>query len=206
MSTLINYLKYLQEQVNVPLGAVIFIIVLFIIIQIIGELLEFKGKIVPEFMKIRKRFERKKQERELIAKVSKQLDDNSALFKEMLSHYNTDNISKRDIWMRDVDEDRNHIHTLEEILLKVQQEVVKLRIESMRSEIIAFASRVSNGDYIATREEFNRIFRLYDEYERVLAENGLENGEIDINFHIIKKSYERNLLNHTFLEDMQDTL
>lgn len=206
MSTLINYLKYLQEQVNVPLGAVIFIIVLFIIIQIIGELLEFKGKIVPEFMKIRKRFERKKQERELIAKVSKQLDDNSALFKEMLSHYNTDNISKRDIWMRDVDEDRNHIHALEEILLKVQQEVVKLRIESMRSEIIAFASRVSNGDYIATREEFNRIFRLYDEYERVLAENGLENGEIDINFHIIKKSYERNLLNHTFLEDMQDTL
>lgn len=188
------------------MGALIFIIVLFIIIQIIGELLEFKGKIVPEFMKIRKRFERKKQERELIAKVSKQLDDNSALFKEMLSHYNTDNISKRDIWMRDVDEDRNHIHTLEEILLKVQQEVVKLRIESMRSEIIAFASRVSNGDYIATREEFNRIFRLYDEYERVLAENGLENGEIDINFHIIKKSYERNLLNHTFLEDMQDTL
>ena len=188
------------------MGAVIFIIVLFIIIQIIGELLEFKGKIVPEFMKIRKRFERKKQERELIAKVSKQLDDNSALFKEMLSHYNTDNIAKRDIWMHDVDEDRNHIHALEEILLKVQQEVVKLRIESMRSEIIAFASRVSNGDYIATREEFNRIFRLYDEYERVLAENGLENGEIDINFHIIKKSYERNLLNHTFLEDMQDTL
>lgn len=172
------------------------------VIQVIGEILEFKGKIVPEFMKIRKRFERKKQERELIVKVSKQLEENNVLFKDMLDHYNKDNIAKRNNWMRDVDEDRGHIHLLEEILLNVKQEVVKLRIESMRSEIIAFASRVSNDTCLVTREEFNRIFRLYDEYERILEENGMENGEIDINYQIIKKAYERRILDHTFLEDV----
>lgn len=101
-----------------------------------------------------------------------------------------------------IHEDRGHIRLLEEILLNVKQEVMKLRIESMRSEIIAFASRVSNDSCLVTREEFNRIFRLYDEYERILDENGMENGEIDINYQIIKKAYERRILDHTFLEDM----
>ena len=181
------------------------LVILFLVIQVIGELLEFKGKvIVPEFMKIRKRFDRKRQERELIAKVSKQLDENNVLFKEMMSHYSRDNIEKRNVWMRDVDEDRTHIHLLEEILLKLKQEVVKLRIESMRSEIIAFASRVANGNCLVTREEFHRIFRLYDDYEKILEENNMENGEIDINYQIIKKAYEKHLLNHTFLEDLHD--
>lgn len=180
------------------------IVVLFLIVQIIGELLEFKGKIVPEFMKIRKRIERKKQERELTAKVSKQLEENNVLFKEMLAYYTDDNIAKRNGWMHDVDEDRNHIHALEEILFKVRQDVLKLRIESMRSEIISFASRVATGNCLVTREEYRRIFRLYEDYEKILEENGLENGEIDTNYQIIKESYEKYLLNHTFLEDLRD--
>lgn len=183
------------------------LVILFLVIQVIGELLEFKGKvIVPEFMKIRKRFERKRQERELIVKVSKQLDENNVLFKEMMSHYSKDNIAKRNVWMHDVDEDRNHIRLLEEILLKLKQEVVKLRIESMRSEIIAFASRVANENCLVTREEFHRIFRLYEDYEKILEENNMENGEIDINYQIIKKAYEKHLLNRTFLEDLHDPL
>lgn len=161
---------------------------------------------VPEFMKIRKRIERKRQEKEQVARVSKQLEENNVLYKEVLSHYNKDNIKKRDGWMHDVDEDRGHIRLLEEILLNVKQEVIKLRIESMRSEIIAFASRVASGNCLVTREEFHRIFRLYEDYEKILEENGMENGEIDINYQIIKKAYEKHLLNHTFLEDLHDPL
>lgn len=170
--------------------------------QVVGELLEFKGKVVPEFMKIRKRFERKKQERELFEKVSKQLEENNKLVTDFLTRYNKENIAKRDRWMHDVDEDRSHIHLLEDILLNVKQEVVKLRIESMRSEIISFASRVANENCLVTREEFHRIFRLYDDYEKILEEHDMENGEIDINYHIIKKAYEKNLIKHTFLEDL----
>ena len=44
----------------------IVVILGFVIMQIIGELLEFKGKVVPEFIKIRKYFSRKKQERETL--------------------------------------------------------------------------------------------------------------------------------------------
>ena len=51
------------EFLHIPLKIALVIIVIFFILQIIGELLEFKGKIVPEFIKIRKYFKRKRKER-----------------------------------------------------------------------------------------------------------------------------------------------
>ena len=44
------------EFLHIPLKIALVIIGIFFILQIIGELLEFKGKIVPEFIKIRKYF------------------------------------------------------------------------------------------------------------------------------------------------------
>ena len=56
---MIGYLEYLK----VPAQIMVVVIILFIITQIIGEILEFKGKVVPEIVKIRKYFKRKKQEK-----------------------------------------------------------------------------------------------------------------------------------------------
>lgn len=57
---MLGYLEYL----NLPAKVGIVIIAMLFVMQIIGELLEFKGKVVvPEFMKIRKFFKRKKEER-----------------------------------------------------------------------------------------------------------------------------------------------
>ena len=56
---MLGYFEYL----NMPTKIGIVIITLFVIMQIIGELLEFKGKVVPEFVKIRKYFTRKRHEK-----------------------------------------------------------------------------------------------------------------------------------------------
>ena len=54
-----------------------------------------------------------------------------------------------------------------------------------------------------TREQFNRIFKMYEEYETIIESNGLTNGEVDVAFRIITESYENHMRNHTFIEDVR---
>ena len=56
---MINYLEYLKVPTIV--GAII--IGVLVVSQVIGELIELKGKVVPEIFKIRKFFARKKKEK-----------------------------------------------------------------------------------------------------------------------------------------------
>lgn len=72
---MINYIEFL----NVPAKIAIVLVGLFLVIQVIGELLEFKGKVVPEFAKIRKVFARRKKERMLLQKMEKTIDPKSSL-------------------------------------------------------------------------------------------------------------------------------
>ena len=51
---MLDYIEYL----NIPEKALLVLVSIFFVMQIIGELLEFKGKVVPEFFKIRKYFKR----------------------------------------------------------------------------------------------------------------------------------------------------
>ena len=62
---MISYIEYL----NIPIALGLAIIGVFLIMQIVGEILEFKGKVVPEFIKIRKYFARKKQERQTLSLI-----------------------------------------------------------------------------------------------------------------------------------------
>ena len=57
---MLNYIEYFEEHVGLPGLIVATLVALFFVLQLIGELLEFKGKVVPEFLKIRKFFQRRK--------------------------------------------------------------------------------------------------------------------------------------------------
>ena len=74
----------------------------------------------------------------------------------------------------------------------------------MRSTIIDFASYAGKEENLVTKEQFNRIFKLYDKYEALLVENNRTNGETDIAISIIKDSYAKHLLRHNFIEDLWD--
>ena len=80
----------------------------------------------------------------------------------------------------------------------------KLLINTDRKEIIDFAIYVADESHPVTREQFNRIFKLYNEYEDIIAENGLTNGEVDISYGIIKEAYERHIKEHNFIEDINN--
>lgn len=198
---MIDYLEYL----NMPTKVAIAIVSVFFIIQIIGELLEFKGEVVPEWIKIRKYFSRRKHERETLQQLPEALEDVKSTLNEFMSYYSTDNIHMRDDWMNNVN---TRLHNNEDFIKEVDKKLdrnnadtLSLLIENKRSAIIAFAENVIDTNKPVTKEQFKRIFRLCKEYEDLIEENDLVNGEIDVAHRIISESYEEHMRNHTFIED-----
>lgn len=200
---MIEYIEYL----NVPTKVALSIAALFLITQVVGELMEVQGKVVPEFVKIRKYFSRKKQEREILRQVPETLREVQQSLNEFKSHYDTDNICMRDNWIKSVNESLKEndkwIKEFDKKLDKNNADTLSLLIENKRNTVIAFASKVVDENSSVTREEFNRVFKLYKEYEDIIKDNNLTNGEIDIAYHIIMYAYETHMKNHSFVEDVR---
>jgi len=198
-----DYLEYL----NVPTTIAIAIVGTFLVLQIIGEILEFKGKIVPEFLKIRKYFIRRKKEKRMLSDAIETLAEVKKILAEIEAHYGEDNIRMRDEWMMNVNKrlERNDdwIRELDKKLDRNNHTTLDLLVDSKRNTIIDFASMVANENTPVTREQFNRIFKLHEEYENIIESNGMTNGEVDIAFRIIEESYEEHTRNHSFIEDVR---
>lgn len=198
---MLNYIEYL----NVPSQIAIALIAVLFVLQLIGEFLNFKGKAVPEIMSIRKYFARKKSERKVIRELPNTIQDLKNIVNNIDKHYNADNISMRDKWIDSVNnkfmmEDKL-VRDLDKKLDEANKDIVSILVDNKRDTIIDFASRVSNSSVLVTKEQFNRVFKLYKEYEDLISKNGLTNGEVDIAYRIIVESYEEHLSNHTFIED-----
>lgn len=204
---MINYIEYL----GIPLKIAIVLVAIFFAMQAIGEFLEFKGKVVPEFFKIRKWLTRRKREK---AEAAQTLKDVQVLLNDVNGHYSVDNIAKRDGWMQWVNNRAEvydeSIKQLREALTEVVQALKdntklteEMFIQSSRDRIIDFATKTSNENVMVSREEFNRIFKVYAKYEKYLKEHKMTNGEVDINYQIIKESYEQRLRDYAFTEDIR---
>ena len=198
---MLNYIEYL----NVPSQIAIALIAVLFVLQLIGEFLNFKGKAVPEIMSIRKYFARKKSERKVIRELPNTIQDLKNIVNNIDKHYSADNIATRDKWIDSVNnklmmEDKL-VRDLDKKLDEANKDIVSILVDNKRDTIIDFASRVSNSSVLVTKEQFNRVFKLYKEYEDLISKNGLTNGEVDIAYRIIVESYEEHLSNHTFIED-----
>lgn len=194
---------------KVPGGVALVLIIVFGIIQIIGDICSAKGKIVPEFMKlivkIREHRKRKRDEKQKLCEVNTTLARVETLLAKVDSHYDEDNIAKRDAWMQNV----NTKEKLYDTAIAELQKEMKLntlitrdiQIELKRNAIINFARVAIKTDEPITREQFNRIYKIYDEYETIIRENNLTNGEVDVAKRLIDEAYEEHMRNGTFLED-----
>lgn len=217
---MIQYIEYLGLPGWIAIG----LVGLFLFMQVVGEFLEFKGKVVPEVLKVRKIFARRRKEKEnmrkmaelypFLQKVPATLDSVQKLLSNVDAHYSHDNITMRDTWMSNVnqrlddaekarDENRQCIQNLEAKLDKNNEDTLSLLIDSKRNTIINFADLVIDENKPVTREQFHRIFKLYKEYEDIIKKNNMTNGEVDIAIRIIKESYEKHMRHHSFVEDIR---
>lgn len=199
------------EYLNIPAKIALIIIGVFFVIQIIGEILEFKGKVVPEIVKVRKYFKRKKLEKQEAARRLEEMYELNKEVKMLLSdvnaHYSEDNIAKRDSWMQWVNDRAvtydTFIKEMGEKFADVVKVLEEIFVQNSRDRIIDFATKVSDEKSMVSREEFNRIFKVHKKYEDFLEERNLTNGEVDIAHRIITDSYEGHMRNHTFVEDVR---
>lgn len=192
----------------------IIIVAIFVAAQIIGELLELKGKVVPEIIKVRKYFARKKQEKQ---KVGETLQQVQTLLSDVNNHYSEDNITKRDSWMQWVNSRAVvYDNTIVEITQKLSEVTEALNantkmtedlfIENSRDRIIDFAEKASDHSIVLSHEQFRRIFRVYECYEQFLEDHGRTNGEVNTAYEMIQEGYKYRIQHHCFAEDMNSYL
>ena len=207
MGSLIDAIEYL----GIPGTIGVVIIALFLVSQIIGELVELSGKVVPEFLKIRKYFKRKKEE-EIERKET--LQEVKQLLADVNKHYSADNITMRNNWMQGVDDRAvtcgSQMENMTNTLLQVTEALntntkmtEDMFVESSRDRIISFAEKAADYDILLSREQFRRIDRVYQEYENFLETKGRQNGEVDIAYEAIQDGYRYRLQNHAFLDDIK---
>ena len=212
-------LKEAIATLGIPGSIAVVIVGVFGLLQLIGEFLEVKGKIVPEFLKVRKFFQRKKKEREEAAKL---LTDVKTLLADVNSHYSADCIQERNEWMSKVNDTMSWVYDRAEVYDKSIESINKtleaaaekfgesielterLFIEASRDRIIDFAEKVSDPMRLVSREEFNRIFKVYDAYEAFLIERNKTNGEVEVAHTIIVEAYEEHMRNHSFTENRRN--
>lgn len=83
----------------------------------------------------------------------------------------------------------------EEISIDIKnltQMFVNKEIDDMRWEINNFATNVSEGKP-CNKDSFKHCIHVYEKYEKILEENGLENGEVEISMEIINDTYKQKL-------------
>lgn len=182
------------EYLGVPAAIAIGLVGLFIALQIIGEIVEVGGKAVPEFLKIRKYFKRKRKEKE---ENQQMIKDCRALLSEFNSHYDEDNITKRDKWMNKVD---SSVKSNDQFLQKLDSKLDKISAdnESLKAQLEQVKSNVLENEADRLRselfdcgnrcrrhirlhpEEMEHIRVVFDKYSNTLNQNGP--GEKEFNF------------------------
>lgn len=91
----------------------------------------------------------------------------------------------------------NMINSLQK---KMDENELRKRIDGLRSTIISFATNLSNPQFRPSLDHYNSIFAKVEEYESVLEEHSLENGQTDVSVKIIKRHFEMSMENGDFLD------
>lgn len=75
---------------------------------------------------------------------------------------------------------------------EIRQNLLSKEIQDLRWELLDFCSALTNGR-IYNREAFEHIFRTYEDYEKILSENGMTNGYVEESMDVIKEMYHEQL-------------
>lgn len=182
------------EFLGIPTTIAIILVGLFLVMQIVGEIIEFFGKVSPEFLKIRKYFARKKKEKE---ETQTMLEECKKLLSEFNLHYDNDNITKRNNWMDSVNNSVQNndqlIHALDAKMDKlleaneslktqldqVESNVLENEADRLRSELFDCGNRCRRNIRLHP-EEMEHIRVVFNKYSNVLHQNG--SGESEFKF------------------------
>lgn len=198
-----------MEFLKMPAYITMFVAAIFFVVQVADMIISTKKKIIPEFISIKQRCERKKKEREALEKLPNTISEVKTLLNDVNQHYSADNITKRDNWIAEVDtklnDNANSYKDLKEDVKDLKDMVLNILVESKREAIVRFAERVVD-DKSVSREQFERMLKVYQEYEVLVADHQIPNNVLCISVEIINEAYKKHLQEHSFLEDKRRTV
>lgn len=198
-----NWLNYFKD--NLPSGLFMVMMIVFFLMQGIGEVLEFKGKAVPEFMKIRKFLKRRAEEKRTMRMMPETLKKVETLLNSVDQHYNADNITKRNKWMEWVNSQATvydaSIAELKGALEENNKITLSILIDSKRNFLLDFTSKAVDLNYPLTREQYQRFYTVHEEYEEILKKNHMTNGQVSVAYDVVTRSFEERLKKRAFIED-----
>ena len=204
---------------GIPGSIAIVLLIIFAVLQLIGEFVEACGKAAPAALKLRKVLTRSIQKKKQAAKeTSDTLLEVKNLLTEVNKHYSADNISKRDDWIAWVnsraevyDKKIEEITQLRDVLDNLVNNLAEntkttddLYKESCRTTIINFSHVAGNPLNIISEEEFKRVQKVYQDYEIFLAAHNEPNGQVETCYSVIQNAYKERLKTNNFLEYMRD--
>lgn len=158
---------YKQDIPSLIFGIFIVISAIITIYEIIGKFSKIIGKPV-------KWVREKEKDHALLLRTIKRVD--------ILQEEHDESVKQS---IRHDEMIRSDLKNLTEILVEKQ-------INDYRWEIINFSNRVANGE-TCNKDSYRHCFATYEKYERLLEENEMENGEVEISMEIINESYKQKL-------------
>lgn len=81
---------------------------------------------------------------------------------------------------------------------KLAKDFESHKVDSWRSEILEFANSCMNRRK-HTKEEFDHIISVHDDYAEYVKVNEIENGQVTLAYEYIEKLYQRCLEKNSFL-------
>ena len=95
---------------------------------------------------------------------------------------------------KDTEESIRHDEIIRNDLEKLTKIVIDSKIDDMRWEILDFTSALISGRKY-NQESFNHVIKQYEKYEKILEENGMENGQVDASMEVVMDVYKEKLKN-----------
>lgn len=92
----------------------------------------------------------------------------------------------------DVAQSIKHDTAIRGDLAELKALFIDREIDSMRWDIINFSSIVADGKP-CNKDSYKHCFRTYEKYEKLLKDNDMTNGEVDISMDIVNESYKEKL-------------
>ncbi len=89
-------------------------------------------------------------------------------------------------------------HDIKKQLETLQDDLTTHKVDSWRHEILSFANSCMNHEK-HTKEEFDHIIEIHDDYEAYIKKNNIENGRVKADYAYIQKIYMRCCENNSFL-------
>lgn len=205
---------------GLPSAFILIIISIFLIMQITGEIIEWTGRVSPKILKLRKLLKEHKMKKQKQHEQLEKLNEIASLMQRVENtlsnidqHYNADNISQRDAWIREVNENINWTKSRAEVYDKSIVELSRLKEaadrlsefnckqikEYYRNRILDFQHRIINSKNKKeperfSHEEFAKIYATYKDYEDFLEYTNDENHQVDNAMETINKAERGELL------------